>query len=79
MLELFLKLIDRCIDLAKRRENTNKRFYTDFIAPAFSDFEAVHKNYMDTFLEYREILSNGKSRLDGNHPIIDGSREANLN
>jgi hypothetical protein len=71
MLELFLKLIDRFIDLAKRREEVNRRFYTDFIAPAFSNFEAVHKNYIDTFLEYREMLLDGKSKLDSNHPVIE--------
>jgi hypothetical protein len=71
MLDLFLKLIDRCIDLAKRREQVNKNFYTEFIAPTFSDFEAVHNNYMGTFLRYREMLSDGKVKLDNKHPVID--------
>jgi hypothetical protein len=71
MLELFLKLIDRFIDLAKRREEVNRKFYIEFIAPAFADFEAVHKNYMDTFLHYREMILDNCLTLNEKHPVID--------
>lgn len=39
MIDTVLKLIDKLIDLTKRREEQNKNFYTNFVAPAFADFE----------------------------------------
>jgi len=71
MLELFLRLIDRFIELAKRREEVNKRFYSEFVTPAYADFEAVHKNYIETFLQYREMILDNKLVLNNEHPVID--------
>jgi hypothetical protein len=71
MLDLFLRLIDRCIELAKRKEEKNKRFYAEFIAPAFADFEAVHKNYMESFMKYREMLLDEQFTLNSQHPVVN--------
>jgi hypothetical protein len=38
MLGLILKLIDRLIDLAKRREEVNREMFVDFVQPAFETF-----------------------------------------
>jgi hypothetical protein len=56
MLDLILKLIDRCIDLAKRKEQTSRSLFTDFVAPALADFEVVHRGYVDTFRRYRQMI-----------------------
>jgi hypothetical protein len=49
-------LIDRCVELAKRKEQTNRSLFTDFVAPALADFEVVHKGYVDTFRRYRQMI-----------------------
>lgn len=56
MLDLALKLIDRCIDLVKRREETSRQLYEKFVTPTVADFEAVHNDYMDKFLIFRSLL-----------------------
>ncbi len=56
MLALLLKLIDRCIDLAKRREQINRKLYEDFVHPAFQDVEAVYRNYSESLKLYRERI-----------------------
>lgn len=56
MLDLILRLIDRCIDLAKRKEQTRRNLFTDFAAPAFNDFEILHKSYLETFRSYRSMI-----------------------
>jgi transcriptional regulator of acetoin/glycerol metabolism len=71
MIDLFLKLIDRCIALVKRREETDRNMYTDFIASSFADFEAVHKNYLDSFQKYRDMIMNPELVLDARHPVVD--------
>lgn len=56
MLNLILTLIDRCIALGKRKEELNRQLFNDFVEPAFSDFETVHINYIETFHKYRESI-----------------------
>jgi len=71
MIDLVLKLIERCIALVKRREETNRTMYTDFIAPAFADLAAVHRNYLDSFQRYRDMIMNADFVLNRQHPVID--------
>ncbi|HEY8563278.1 MAG TPA: hypothetical protein VIL74_23070 [Pyrinomonadaceae bacterium] len=70
-LSSFLKIVDRFIDLLKRREEVDKKLYTDFVAPAFADFETVHKNYIDSFLEYRKKLSDRSIPVNQDHPVFE--------
>lgn len=56
MIDAIVKIIDRFIDLAKRREQTNRNLFNDFVAPTFNDFEVVHKAYLDSFFKYVETL-----------------------
>lgn len=78
MLDLVLKFIDRCIALVKRREQVNRSFYVDFVNPAFADFERVHKDYMDSFRNYREEIKTTSTYLDSDHPILDMIRRDSL-
>lgn len=71
MLDLILKLIDRCIALAKRREESNKEVYSNFVAPIFDDFEEVHKNYLESIRRYRDLLKDSDIALNENHPIFE--------
>lgn len=70
MLDIFLKLIDRCIELGKRREQVNRELFNDFVTPAFSDFEKLHENYIDSFIKYRNLLLDDRVHFDRNHPIL---------
>lgn len=78
MLDLVLKLIEKCVDLAKRREKVSAELYKNFVAPAFKDFEAVHKNYLDSFRRYRALLSDTRIQFDSSHPIFAELREDSL-
>jgi hypothetical protein len=78
MLELFLKLIDRFIDLGKRRQEINRSFFTDFVAPAMADFEAVHKDYLESFLRYRSMLEDQTIPLGPEHPVLTSIKKDNL-
>lgn len=69
-LDLSLKLIDRCIALVKHREESNKNLYRDFVAPAVADFEAVHKNYMESFRQYGDMIANSNTVLNEKHSVI---------
>jgi hypothetical protein len=40
-------VIHRLIQLVDRREKLNRNTFTDFVAPAMSDFDAAHKDYME--------------------------------
>ncbi|WP_188130877.1 hypothetical protein [Paraburkholderia panacisoli] len=44
-LTAFGLLMDRLIQLVQRRETLNRNTFTDFVAPAMTDFEAVHKEF----------------------------------
>lgn len=56
MISVALSVLDRCIDLANRRESVNRSMYFDFIEPLSSDVQTVHENYLDKFSEYRQYL-----------------------
>jgi hypothetical protein len=78
VLDLFLKLIDRLIDLVKRRQELNKASFTDFVAPAMADLEAVHKDYLDRFGRYRDLLEDKKIPLNADHPLFGTIEKDNL-
>lgn len=78
IVEIIDKLIDRFLQLIKHRKEQNQELYSSFVEPAFADFEAVHKNYMDSFKVYRNLLRTFEGRLDMNHPIFDQIKEDSL-
>lgn len=62
MLSLFLSLIDKLIQFRKNKEESDRRFYSDFVAPAFADFEIAHKGYLLTFSKVRTAIAGAKRR-----------------
>lgn len=56
MIDLILKLIDRCISLIKRKEEFDRGLFTDFVKPIQEDLDRVHSNYMDSFKKYRDMM-----------------------
>lgn len=78
IVDLIDKLIDRCIQLAARREQDRRALFEEFVAPAYVTFEAVHDDYLDTFREYRRILTESSAPLTANHPVFDKLRADSL-
>lgn len=78
MLDLILKLIDRCISLVKRREEIHRALFSDFVTPAFADFEAVHKGYIESFRKYRENLAAPDTPLGLSNPVFEQIQIDNL-
>jgi hypothetical protein len=70
MLDLLLKLIDRLIDLSKRKEEMNRSLFNGFVQPAFQAFEVVHADYIDSLTHYRARLADTSIPLDLNHPVF---------
>lgn len=70
MLDLILKLIDRLIDLSKRREEVNRRTFSDFVQPAFEIFEKVHVDYIESLTRYITMLSDKALPLNLDHPVL---------
>lgn len=67
---LILSLIDRLIDLVKKRSEVNREMFTDFVQPAFQSFEVVHADYIDSLVRYRTRLGDKNFRLDLEHPVF---------
>ena len=56
MLELFLKAIDRLIDLIRIGEKRVTWRYDEIYKPSFSDLESVHRDYLAILSEFRVKL-----------------------
>ncbi len=78
MEQLFLKLVDRCIALIKRREFVDKSLYNEFVLPSFQDFERVHSNYIDGFRNYQTFICDESIPLTSNHPVLESIRNDTL-
>jgi hypothetical protein len=70
LVELALKVIDRCIDLVKRRQEINRNSYTDFVLPAFMEIEGLFKEYSDGLRSYRDTIEATDKPLNGEHSIL---------
>jgi hypothetical protein len=75
IIDLFDKLISRCLQLAERREKARKNLLDDFISPIYQEFEVIHNEYIQSFRKYRELIKTSKTQLRKNSPILDLIRE----
>lgn len=57
IIDLFEKLVDRCIQLAGQHSQHKREFFNDYIAPSYELFEQVHQQYLEHFKGYRAALS----------------------
>jgi hypothetical protein len=57
MLELLIKLLDHLVTWGKVREENARKLFTDFVAPAFADFEVIHQGYVETFKEISDEIA----------------------
>lgn len=66
-------------------QNANRNLFEDFVEPIHISFEAIHKDYLKTFKNYRHVLKNSDAVFNLSHPVwgliqedhifTDGSRE----
>ena len=70
MLDLVLKLIGLLNDLANRRKEKDRFLFDRFIAPSFVSFEAIHKDYVDSILRYRSVISAHQGEFTAKHPVF---------
>src|SRR5215469_3747124 len=72
MLELgaLLSLIDRLIDLVKKRSELNRELFNDFVQPAFQTLEVVHADYIDSLTRYSARLADKSFKMDLEHPVF---------
>jgi hypothetical protein len=72
MLEVvsILSLIDRLIDLVKKRSELNREMFNDFVQPAYQSFDVVHTDYIDSLIRYRTRLGDKHFKLDLEHPVF---------
>lgn len=71
------KLVDRVIQLINYRKQIRKTVLDEYVGPTYSEFEKVHKAYLDSFEKYRELLQ-ASIQLDMNSPILDIIQKDNL-
>ena len=70
MLDLFIKLVNKLIEVAKERQRIKKSFHDDFMIPIINQFEAVHKEYISSFKNYRDLVSEQSPNLDKNNNVF---------
>jgi hypothetical protein len=64
MLELFLKLVDRVIDLLRERASIDRVFFMDHVDPIFSDLRKIVDDYLGTLTEAKARLMDATTPVD---------------
>jgi hypothetical protein len=59
MIDTFLKLIDKIIEVVKRRKQRSKDILTDIVEPLFSEMALVVDDYLSLFLDTIEAVDQG--------------------
>jgi len=70
MLDIALSLVDRLITLTKQKHETDRKLHDDFLKPLVEDFDQLHKNYIETFMGYRQTLNQAAGPLNPSHALI---------
>ena len=61
MLELFLKLIDRLIELTRVQGRREAKTFEALVEPVFADLTTVHQTYLDAFTKCLALLERPES------------------
>jgi hypothetical protein len=74
-MDLIFKLIEGLIQLARHREESDRKLYENFVEPVVNDFEKVHHNYLETFQNYRKMIDSESVSMDQSHPVLKQIKE----
>jgi len=61
MLDLFLKLIDRLIDLKRLRGRRDAKTFDTMVQPVFADLTRIHQTYLEAFTNCLDALRRPES------------------
>jgi hypothetical protein len=75
IMDLIDKLIDRCIQLVKHKQEMDRNLLANFIDPIYSSFEEIHREYLTSFRGYRQLLKDSNQTLS---LVIDRIKEDRL-
>jgi hypothetical protein len=75
IVDLIDKLVDRCIQLVRHKQEVSLHLFENFIEPIQADFETIHQSYLDSFREYRKMLKTSIDSFTGSHPVLDAIYE----
>jgi len=78
ILDLVDKLLDRLIQLARYQQEVRQNLYENYVVPAYSQFELVHNNYLETFKNYRELIKSAEETTDIRSSILDKIKEDSI-
>jgi hypothetical protein len=78
IVDLMDKLIDRCIELVRQKQEVHRSLFDDFVRPALIDFDAVHNDYFASFQKYRKMIEESDRPLTLDHPVFLTLREDSL-
>jgi len=70
MLDLFLKLLEKLLDLAKESQRVKRLLHDDFILPVMQQFEHVHQEYISSFQVYRELATSQSPAFKTDNPVF---------
>lgn len=75
IVDLFDKLIDRCIQLETYRKESKERYFANFVEPVYMSIEELHRDYLNSFERYRGWLIKAPDNLE---QIINEMKSDNL-
>ncbi|MBD2248204.1 hypothetical protein [Nostoc sp. FACHB-888] len=64
-------------DHEKSKED-RQSFFRNFVEPAYAELEVVHKNYLECFQKYRNLIQNSEEALDKNHKVLAEIKQDSL-
>jgi len=53
-------VVDRLIEITRRREEVGRTVYQTFVAPLLADLDVLHRDYLSTFRKYRDAVATTK-------------------
>lgn len=78
MIGTVIAILNTLKDGFKFYKENKKNLFERYLDPAIKDFEVVHSNYLSTFTNYYEQLSNNEIPIDEMHPILDNIKRDSL-
>ena len=70
MLDLFLKLMDKLVDVAKERQRVQRALHDDFLEPAMAQFDNVHQSYIESYQDYLHQVASEAPDFSKNNPVF---------
>jgi hypothetical protein len=70
MIDLFINLGEKLLELAREKQKMKRSLLDDFIAPLMKQFEDVHDQYILSYKKYRELIYEQQPEFDQNNAVF---------